>query len=72
MKRKLKAIWRILFCDGYILCVIKKNKPQAPFYDHTVCEDDVIYYSGFLVNHYANQKVEQEYLLDQAKQILGI
>lgn len=62
--RKLKAWYRLLTARGYILTTI--TKPEAPFYDHTVCEEDVLHYNGFINSLYeGNQDA-----LRQAKELL--
>jgi hypothetical protein len=54
----------LLTARGYILTTI--TKPEAPFYDHTVCEEDVLHYNGFINSLYeGNQDA-----LRQAKELL--
>lgn len=47
LRRKLLAAWRLLRSRGYILCTIHDD-PSHINYDHNVCEEDVIYYNGYL------------------------
>lgn len=68
MRRKIRAAFRILFCHGYILCTIKKGKENTPFYDHNICEEDVLRYNAFILSVYAGNQSA----LRQAKEMLDI